>query len=74
MLVRKWHMAFTAVHGGRLHEGEFQTHVYMHVHVYAYILRWEVAPIHAGGCSILLGNLRSTYVLLYNGDPHILGP
>ena len=62
-LVRKRHMAFTAVHGGRLHEGEFQTHVYAHVCIC--ILRWEVAPIHAGGWSILLGNLRSTYVFLY---------
>ena len=62
LIVRKRHMAFTAVHGGRLHEGEFQTHVYAHVCIC--ILRWEVAPIHAGGCSILLGNLRSTYVLL----------
>ena len=36
LIVRKRHMAFTAVHGGRLHEGEFQTHVYACVHVYAY--------------------------------------
>ena len=27
-IIRKRHMAFNAVHGGRLHEGEFQTHVY----------------------------------------------
>ena len=56
-------MAFTAVHGGRLHEGVYQIYR-LDAHVYACvcicILRWEVAPIHAGGCSILLGNLRST--------------
>ena len=44
----------------------------LYAHVYACvcicILRWEVAPIHVGGCSILLGNLRSTCAP--NRDPH----
>ena len=69
LVVRKRHMAFTAVHGGRLHEGEFHTHVYARVCIC--ILRWEVAPIHAGGCSILLGNLRSTCAPLIGST---LGP
>ena len=34
-IVRKKHMAFNAVHGGRLNEGEFHTNVYA-CNVYAY--------------------------------------
>ena len=40
----------------------------MHMYMHVYIFRWEVAPMHAGGCSILLGNLRGTCAP--NRDPH----
>ena len=39
-------MAFTAVHGDRSHEGEFQTHVYACACIC--LFRWEVAPIQEG--------------------------